>query len=176
MPTLKVISVRVLLEAAGFPEAAIAKILAGGLGKQGFWRLCTPIGDDHVDADKSKLLKSIRDHVDDDEKRSNFLVMLTAIANAATQQDYRAVLANSIVTPKPAHKFTYQNKNHSVLEVKQGKKDRIYFYAEYFSELPCIVLLLAHHKKDQTTPKEVTSHCESAMKTCLASTAKVAIK
>jgi hypothetical protein len=176
MPTLKVVSVRALLEAAGFPEAAIVKALAGGLGKQGFWRLCTPIDDDDTDATASKFLKSIRKNINDDEKRSNFLVMLTAMAYAATEQDYGAVLASSIVTPKPAHKFTYQGKNHSVLEVKQGKKDRLYFFAEHFSGLPCLVLLLAHHKKDQTTPREVTNHCEAAMKTCLASTAKVAIK
>ena len=176
MLTLQVIAVSELLRAAGFPKSVILKVTAGLPGGQVFWRLCTSIGDDDANANMSKLFKSIRKNIDDNEKRSNFLVMLTALANAATQQDYGAVLANSVVTLKPAHKFTYQNKNHSVLELKQGKKDRLYFFAEHFSAFPCIVLLLAHHKKDQTTPKEVTSHCEAAMRTCLASTAKVSIK
>lgn len=176
MPILKVLTARALLEAAGFPESAIVAALAGGAFAAGHWVLCTPIGDEDVDARGSKFLKSIRKYVDDDEKRSNFLVMLTAISRAATQQDYGAVLANSTVTPKPAHSFSYQNKKHSVLELKQGKKDRIYFFAERFHGRPCIVLLLAHHKKDQTTPKDVCSHCEQAMKNCLATASNVEIK
>lgn len=176
MPILKVLTARELLEAAGFPEDQIVAALGGALRGQGHWTLCTPIGDEDVDTQGSKLLRSIRKHVDDDEKRSNFLVMLIAISRAATQQDYGAVLANSTVTPKPAHSFVYQNKKHSVLELKQGKKDRLYFFAERFCGRPFIVLLLAHHKKDQTTPKEVCNHCEQAMKNCLSSAAKVEIK
>lgn len=176
MPILKVLTARALLGAAGFPEDLVVTFLAGGFEAQGHWVLCTPIGDEDLDAQGSKLLRSIRKYVDDDEKRSNFLVMLTAISRAATQQDYGAVLANSTVTPKPAHSFSYQNKKHSVLELKQGKKDRIYFFAERFGGRPCIVLLLAHHKKDQTTPREVCNHCEQAMKNCLASVANVEIK
>lgn len=176
MPVLKVLTARVLLEAAGFPADQIAAALVGGFWAPGHWVLCTPVGDADADVHGSKLLRSIRRYVDDDEKRSNFLVMLTAIARAATQQDYGAVLANSTVTPKPAHSFSYQNKKHSVLELKQGKKDRIYFFAERLGGRPCIVLLLAHHKKDQTTPKEVCNHCEHAMKNCLACAANVEIK
>ena len=158
------------------PDDQIAAALPWGFNAQGHWVLCTPVGDADADAQGSKLLRSIRRYVDDDEKRSNFLVMLTAIWRAATQQDYGAVLANSTVTPKPAHSFSYQNKKHSVLELKQGKKDRIYFFAERLGSRACIVLLLAHHKKDQTTPKEVCNHCEQAMKNCLAHTTDVEIK
>lgn len=176
MPTLKVLTARMLLEAAGFPDTQIAAALAGGFSAQGHWAVCTPVGDGDVDGQSSKLVRSIRRYVDDDEKRSNFLVMLIAIWRAATQQDYGAVLANSTVTPKPAHSFSFQNKKHSVLELKQGKKDRIYFFAERLGGKACIVLLLAHHKKDQTTPKEVCNHCEQAIKNCLACVTDVEIK
>jgi hypothetical protein len=174
MPTVKVVTLRALLTAAGFSPEQISSALANGLGGSGVWRLCTPVGEDD-DLNGSKLFKSIKKYVDDDEKRSNFLVMLTAIARAATQQDYGAVLSNSVVTAKPAYKFNYRNKQHTVLELKHGKKDRIYFYPEKFCGLPCIVLLLAHHKKDQTTPKEVTTYCETTMKAHLASISDVSI-
>ena len=176
MPVLKVLTARMLLKAAGFPDIQIDAALVGGLATQGHWVLCTPVGDGDVDGQGSKWVRSIRRCVDDDEKRSNFLVMLVAIWRAATQQDYGAVLANSTVTPKPAHSFSYQNKKHSVLELKQGKKDRIYFFAERLGGRACIVLLLAHHKKDQTTPKEVCNHCEQAIKNCLACAINVEIK
>lgn len=173
MPRVKVIAVRLLLEAAGFSKGDIDGLMAGTFRSAGHWIVCTPISDGEVDEKASKLLKSIRKHVDDDDKRSNFLVMLTALWRAAAQQVYGAVLANSTVTPKPAHSFLYQGKRHSVLELKQGKKDRLYFFSASLAGRPSLVLLLAHHKKDQTTPREVSQHCEQAMKAYVATAVRV---
>lgn len=176
MPVLKVLALRDVLKAAAFDDEAIASALANGLGTNGYWRFCTPIADDADDLEGTKFLKSIRKYVNDDEKRANFLAMLTAIYRAAAQSDYAAVLSGSVVDCKPAHKFNYHGSNRTVLELKQGKKDRIYFFSEHFSGFPCIVLMLAHHKKDQTTPREVTNHCESTMKACLGPSCKIVIK
>jgi hypothetical protein len=173
MPRVRVISVQRLLEAAGFPGSQIAGLVARTFRGAGHWTVCTPIGEGEVDEKASKLLKSIRKHVDDDEKRSNFLVMLTALWRAAEQQDYGAVLANSTVTPKPAHSFLFQGKRHTVLELKQGKKDRLYFFSAGLAGRACLVLLLAHHKKDQTTPREVSQHCELTMKVFIAAAVRV---
>jgi len=135
------------------------------------WRLATPIASVDDAVTSTRFYGSIAQYVDDDDKRASFAVMMNGLGHAAHQQDYQAVLKGSNVAVKMAHQFEFENSKHKVWELKQNKKDRLYFCAITLksgsSTDPFLVPLLAHHKKDQTTPREVSNYCERTMKSYL---------
>lgn len=135
------------------------------------WRLATPIAraDDAITA--TRFYGSIDEYVDDDDKRASFALLMNGLGRAAHQQDYQAVLKDSNVAVKVAHLFEFESSKHKVWELKQNKKDRLYFCAitirSWPTTDPFLVPLLVHHKKDQTTPREVSNYCERTMKSYL---------
>lgn len=139
------------------------------------WRLATPVGGADGTLAASKFYRSIAEHVDDDDKRASFASAMMGIAAAAQQQNYQAVL-KGYVNVKVAHDFKYRDSQHKVWELKPNNKDRVYFFTLQAEEVgvkatpinkPVISMLLAHHKKDQTTPKDVARYCENLMKSHL---------
>lgn len=132
------------------------------------WLLCTPIGAKGADLSASRFYRSIDEFVDDPEKKSHFAVLINAVFRASVQPNYQDVLKGSNVTVKVAHGFKYAGKQHKIWELKSGKKDRVYFITCEVcvggKNLNLIVLLLAYHKKDQTTPEEVSRYAEQVMR------------
>ncbi|WP_444633911.1 type II toxin-antitoxin system RelE/ParE family toxin [Cupriavidus oxalaticus] len=108
------------------------------------------------------FIRSVQAEVDDDSKAANFIMMLYALFSAIKQDNFHQAFQGLAVQCKEAHSFKYKTIKERLWELKYGKKDRIYFYT--LSKSKTIVLLEAHHKKDQTTPKEVKSRSESAIK------------
>lgn len=143
------------------------------------WTLVTPVGAAPDALGTTKFYRSISEYVDDEDKRIAFATSMMGIATAAAQQNYQAVLKGSYVQVKVAHEFKYGGNNHKLWELKPNNKDRVYFFTHPVTtktgEKPVISMLLAHHKKDQTTPKEVSKYCETVMKSYLDPTAKTEI-
>jgi uncharacterized protein (UPF0333 family) len=117
--------------------------------------------------DSGRFFKSVRDYVDDTEKKSNFALMLTTLFAAIEADNYQAEIKGTSVTCKKAHSFTYNKSTHILWELKQGKKDRIYFWTIKTGTRGVIVLSMAFHKKDQETPPEVTGPSEKEMRNYL---------
>ncbi|MGC5809333.1 hypothetical protein [Ralstonia pseudosolanacearum] len=112
--------------------------------------------------DATDFINSVQREVDDDEKAGNYITMLFALFSAIKQGDLEAAFSQLAVQCKEAHLFKYRGHGERLWELKYGKKDRIYFY--YLGKPKIIVLLEAHHKKDQTTPKAIKNRGESAIK------------
>lgn len=117
--------------------------------------------------DGGRFFKSVQDYVDDTEKKSNFALMLRTLFAAIEADNYQAEIKGTSVTCKKAHSFTYNKSSHILWELKQGKKDRIYFWTIKIGTRGFIVLSMAFHKKDQETPSEVTVPCEKEMRSFL---------
>jgi hypothetical protein len=125
------------------------------------WTMCTPIAEAGSPVDSSRFYKSVRDNVDTVEKRTHFMIMMNAIARAASVEDYGSVLSGSAVATKPAHSFKAFNSTHRILELKHNKKERVYFYPHTVGSQRYLIFLLAEHKRDQTTPKHVCNYTET---------------
>lgn len=169
---LKLVPLSVVFAKAGLNAIdALGKPVVDKLDAPGACLLVTSVADCSQSLDGTKFFKSILDNVDDEEKRSNFATMVGKLYRAAQFEDFSSELANIGVTSKPAHSFTYVNKTHKVWELKQGKKDRIYFFTLRYlmdgKNRTLIVLLLAEHKNSKTTPDAVKNHAELVMKNCL---------
>lgn len=180
MPTLKLVTLASVLAHAGL-------VAPSGLGRdrgaphtKPFWELATPTTNEGMSLEASRLFRSITEHVNDDEKRAAFALMVNGISRASALQNYQEVLKGSNIVVKVAHDFKYLGRAHKLWELKANKKDRIYFFALKLKilgrERNVIVLLMAFHKKDQHTPKEVCSPCEEAMKQFLDPKASIQIK
>jgi len=118
-----------------------------------------------------RFTKTLQASADDDKKRSNILVMLFELFRAIQHPDYKKnLLEDSSITVKVAHTFKHGGHMHNVMELKYGNKDRIYFYANTGKKAPeknVLFLLMAHHKKDNTTPDEVKNPCTKEIKRIL---------
>lgn len=167
MPFLKLISVQHVLA-----HAKVDLGLALGLGARRdatpYWVLATPIAQPKDLVESTRFYRSIAQQVDDDDKRASLALLLNSLGRAAQQQNYQDVLKGSNIYVKCAHSFRYENTTQKLWELKQNKKDRLYFFSLTYECGPnqCFVIapLLAHHKKDQNTPKEVSQYCEKTMK------------
>jgi len=112
--------------------------------------------------DTTDFFRSVQAEVDDDDKVGNYVTMLFALFSAIKQGDFHAALTQLAVQCKEAYSFKYHGHGERLWELKSSKKDRIYFYT--LGKPKIIVLLEAHHKKDQTTPKGVKNRAEAAIK------------
>jgi hypothetical protein len=118
----------------------------------------------------SAFFKSVARNLDSADKKSKYVQMVTTLFSALAEGNYQAALKETQVQCKPAHSFKYSNSKEHIWELKLGKKDRVYFYQLSKSvALPkgVILLCLAYHKKDQQTPAEVSSSCESDVRKLL---------
>lgn len=134
-------------------------------GKQ--WCVVTPVVSDSADLTKTKLFKSITDEISDDiQKSKNFLNLVRGIyeaSNAENFKNYYDIDTGTIC--KEAHSFEYNGKKIKVLEVKnKRKKERLYFYCGLMGKDKRCILLLALHKRDETTPDSVKTSCEDQLK------------
>lgn len=137
------------------------------------WDVAVLVAD--CSAPKNRFVRSVTDYVDANTKKSNFLLAITHLFDAIREDDYQKVFLGSAVGCKVAYSFKFEGKPCKVWELKSSNKDRIYFYA---SELDAprrktIFLLMAYHKKDQTTPAEVSTPCEDDVKTIIKSKGKI---
>lgn len=131
------------------------------------WSLATIVRDESMSNKESKFYKSIDSECDDPGKKGSLLNMLNQLRWAIRQEDYQNFLKDSNVQVKDAGKFNYRGKSHKIWELKYQKKDRIYFFTYRIigqTEEKILVLLLFHHKKDQTTPRYIIDYCEKVMK------------
>ena len=126
-------------------------------------------------AQKNRFVRSVADHVDSNGKKANFLLSISHLFDAICEDDYQSVLVGSAIACKVAHSFKYEGKPCKVWELKSSNKDRIYFYATDLDapRRKTIFLLMAYHKKDQTTPAEVSTACEDDVKTIIKSKGKI---
>jgi len=122
-----------------------------------------------------RFLKSLEQHIDAPGKRANILKALNELFPAALYDDYQAELAQSGVSCKIAHSF--KGGAIKVWELKPNNKDRVYFFPmpDGVKGRKVIFLLMAYHKKDQQTPKEVKDFCENAIKEILDSRGNIEI-
>ncbi len=176
---LNPLSLRDVLKHAGVDLGAALGNSASSLTPH--WRIATPVGDVRGSLAASKFYRSITEHVDDEDKRASFTSAMMGIAAAAQHQNYQAIL-QGYVSVKVAHDFKYRETQHKVWELKPNNKDRIYFFTLQAEEIgakvnatkkPVISMLLAHHKKDQRTPKDVAKYCENLMKSHLDPTVRI---
>lgn len=129
------------------------------------WDVCTPVGIGS-DLPKSKLFKSITADISDDiGKKKNFLDLVLGVFQASNSDSFRDYYNVSSTTQfKEAHSFDFGGKKFKVHEVKNTrKKERLYIYCGELGKKRC-VLLLAIHKKDETTPDAVKKYCEDQIK------------
>jgi len=130
------------------------------------WDVCTPVGVD-VDLPKSKLFKSITDEIADDiHKKKNFFDLVNGVFEASNIENFREYYGESTTSQfKEAHSFEYGGRKIKIHEVKNlRKKERLYIYCgELLNKKRCL-LLLAIHKKDETTPEYVKNYCETQVK------------
>lgn len=118
-------------------------------------------------ANRSHLVKSITDNVNDNKKRASYLQMIDALFRAITVEEFSAFFRGSLVTYKKAHSFKFQGKNEILHELKSGKKDRIYIYPYKGSLGKLIFVLEVLHKDQQHTPDEIKRYAETAIKNIL---------
>ncbi len=137
------------------------------------WDILVVVKD--CDGLNGRFKKSIEQHVDALSKRTNILKALQELYGAVLYEDYQSELAQSGVDCKVAHSF--KNGTIKVWELKPNNKDRIYFYPspEKINGKKAIFLLIAYHKKDQQTPKEVKEACERAITEILGSLGNIEI-
>jgi hypothetical protein len=118
----------------------------------------------------STFFKSVNRNLDSADKKSSYVMMVTTLFSALEDANYQASLKDTQIQCKPAHSFKYSNSKEHIWELKRGKKDRIYFYQLNKGgplSKGVIVLCMAYHKKDQQTPPEVSSSCESDVRALL---------
>lgn len=130
------------------------------------WDVCTPVGVES-DLSKSKLFKSITANISDDiGKKKNFLDLVRGVFEASNCESFRDYYNVSSTTQfKEAHSFELDGKKFKVHEVKNTrKKERLYIYCGELENKKRCVLLLAIHKKDETTPDSVKRYCEDQIK------------
>jgi hypothetical protein len=125
----------------------------------------------------SRFQKSLSQNIDDSSKRSQIIKAIDELYRAICDEKYQDALAQSGVTCKVAHSFTYMNSTFKVWELKPSNKDRIYFFPlpEKMNGRKTLFLLLAYHKKDQQTPKDIKDYCEESIKEILQSKEKISI-
>lgn len=128
------------------------------------WRLVTPVARQTSSVERSRFYDSVKNHVNDNEKKSHFLTMFNELILASKHQNYQESLKGSATIVKEAHSFKYNNSNPKLWELKHGKKDRIYFFNLTDETARYIILLMAYHKKDKNTPGDVKSYCEKTMR------------
>ena len=129
------------------------------------WDVATVVRDVSTAIADSKFFKSIDDECDDPGKKSSLLNMLNQLRYAIRFDDYQGFLKGSNVQVKEAGKFEYRKKTHKIWELKFQNKDRVYFFSHHISaDRKALILMLFHHKKDQTTPKHILGYCEKLMK------------
>lgn len=125
-----------------------------------------------------RFAKSIEKYVNDVTKKSAILKALAELFDAVCEEDYQAALEQSGVGCKSAHSFKYMGSTVKVWELKPNNKDRVYFFP-VTEGLPKgrkgLFLLLAYHKKDQSTPKEIADICEEDIKAILQNHGKIEI-
>ncbi|MBV7543729.1 hypothetical protein [Acidovorax sp. sic0104] len=130
------------------------------------WDVCTPAGTD-VDLSKSKFFKSITADISDDVgKKKNFFDLVNGVFEASNIDNFREYYSESTTTQfKEAHAFDYGGRKIKIHEVKNlRKKERLYIYCGELAGKKRCVLLLAIHKKDETTPENVKTYCEDQVK------------
>lgn len=133
------------------------------------WDVCTPVGVDQ-DLQKSKLFKSITADISDDiGKKKNFLDLVNGVFEASNSNSIRDYYNISSTTQfKEAHSFELSGQKIKIHEVKNTrKKERLYIYCGELGKIKRCVLLLAIHKKDETTPDSVKNYCEEQVKELL---------
>lgn len=158
---LRKITRRFLLETAGLDfEKAVA------IQNTPLWTPVMVVAS-AADADRSYLAKSIRSSVDENGKRSSFMMMVDSLFQAIALEDFSSFFANSVVTYKTAHTFKYKDNNHSVKELKRGKKDRIYIYPYTGVCGKFVFIFEAVHKNQMPTPDEVKQYAEKMIKEIL---------
>lgn len=122
--------------------------------------------------------KSIDKYIDDVSKRATILRALSELFAASCEEDYQRAIEQSGVGCKTAHSFQHGGVTHKVWELKPNNKDRVYFFP-LKDGLPqgnkVIFLLMAYHKKDQKTPKEIAEICAEDIKEILESRGKIEI-
>ena len=125
----------------------------------------------------SRFQKSLSQNIDDLSKRSQIIKALDELYSAVCEEDYQDALALTGVSCKIAHPFTYAKSSYKVWELKPNNKDRIYFFPlpDKLNGRKVIFLLLAYHKKDQQTPREIKDYCEESIKEILQSKDKILI-
>lgn len=124
------------------------------------WHLVTPVNARDQAVGQSKFFKSIVEHVDDPRKQSAFLTSMVALFWAQQQKNLPEHLSSqSSPLFKVASKFKFQGMNISIHELKSNNKDRVYLQTHSSGGELSVILYLAHHKKDQTTPQVVKGYC-----------------
>lgn len=151
-----------------------------GTGAKGaaVWTLATVVRDPDVSLEDSKFYKSIRNECDDAGKKGSLFTMLTQLRYAVRQEDYQEALKGTNVQVKDAGKFNFRGQNQKIWELKFQNKDRIYFFTHRLSgkgDPKLLIPMLFHHKKDQTTPKQILDYCEKTMKPFLDSNPEIKI-
>lgn len=163
MPVLRTLKISDVLRHAGLDPTKLSHQPAI---QAPAWVLTTPVVSEIAPIEQSRFYQSIRDHVNDSDKKSHFLTMFLELSFASRLSNYQEAIKGSAVSVKEAHSFKYQNANHKLWELKHGKKDRVYFFSLTVKNTSSnvIVLLKTYHKKDRNTPDEVKNYCESTMK------------
>lgn len=135
------------------------------------WDVCTPLSTDSA-LPKSKLFKSITDDISNDKfKKINFLDLVRGVYEASNIESFKDYYNTSTTTQlKEAHSFEINGKRIKIHEVKNTrKKERLYIYIGEIEKRKRCILLLAIHKRDETTPGNVKSYCEDQVKQFLRS-------
>lgn len=143
------------MEQAGLPKAVVQDQARLDTKNAGVQRWIVGCMVPRADAQKTKLQRSIEEYVDDRDKRKCFVTMVGALFDAIQVDDYQAALLGGPVSCKPAKNFKFETQNHTLWELKNGNKDRIYFFPVTKGPHRVLVLLKAYHKKDQRTPDEI---------------------
>ncbi len=129
------------------------------------WSVVTPVRDSAQGVVDGKFFASLSNECNDSSKRASLLAMLTHLGWAVLQDDYQSALKSTSVSPKEAFSFLYMKKTQRIWELKYQNKDRLYYVTHNGpSQSKLIVLLLYHHKKDNSTPKGIASYCEKIFK------------
>jgi hypothetical protein len=159
MPVLKLVGLASILEQT---KKGLSKALGGQKAVGGVWRICTPLPDGQGAVQKSRFFKSITEDIDDATKIGTFVQLVSAIGSASNLENYHDFFRNGGVECKEAHSFNHKGQRVKIYELKKHrKKERLYFATFSAKGMRFFVLLLAHHKKDETTPKHISTHCET---------------
>ena len=155
---------QVISHIPGMAGVSLSKILGQSAVKslqaKPNWNLVTPVNARDQAITQSKFFKSIVEHVNDPRKQSAFLTSMVALFWAQQQKNLPEYLAGqSSPLFKVASKLKFQGVNLSIHELKPNNKDRVYLQTHSFGGDSAVILYLAHHKKDQTTPQVVKGYC-----------------
>lgn len=159
----KVALVDLLRPVLGNPQQGVGALAVAAKTK---WDVVVIVNDCNT-LDSGRFLRSAVQYVDDPEKKNNYATMLRALFSAVETENYQAEFKGTTVVCKRAHSFSYASARHTIWELKLGKKDRVYFCSVSNKCSKLIVLLMAFHKKDQTTPVDVTTPCEKDFRSLL---------